>query len=308
MAVTTKPSKLKPGSKASNRRKSFCARMGGMKGPMKDEKGRPTRKALALRKWNCEEDFKMKLYEMRMQRNEGVLGALDTAADAFVPYYSAGKKAVKGDWKGAATDAAIDTGLMAATGGVGKLAAGAGKLALKGIAKGGLKRTARRAAIKVGGKEAAKSPLKYIAKKGAGAALDALASDKKGDDSGDKYGFTSPDVKKAQAKVYTPSMQGGESAVDTARKSALVRKDYESSGKKQVAENRMSDLRNMINEGIDKKDLNINGRSITLNTGMAKRILEVYDSVNSKNKKIVENMLNEDLESFKRLLTFSIRN
>jgi hypothetical protein len=53
MAVTTKPSKLKPGSKSANRRKSFCARMGGMEGPMKDEKGRPTRKALALRKWNC---------------------------------------------------------------------------------------------------------------------------------------------------------------------------------------------------------------------------------------------------------------
>jgi hypothetical protein len=52
-AVTTKPSKLKPGSKDAKRRKSFCARMSGVKGPMKDEKGRPTRKALALRKWNC---------------------------------------------------------------------------------------------------------------------------------------------------------------------------------------------------------------------------------------------------------------
>ena len=53
MAVTTKPSKLKPGSKDANRRKSFCARMSGVKGPMKDEKGRPTRKALSLKKWNC---------------------------------------------------------------------------------------------------------------------------------------------------------------------------------------------------------------------------------------------------------------
>ena len=53
MAVTTPPSKLKKGSKAAKRRKSFCARMGGMPGPMKDEKGRPTRKALSLRKWNC---------------------------------------------------------------------------------------------------------------------------------------------------------------------------------------------------------------------------------------------------------------
>jgi hypothetical protein len=53
MAVTTKPSKLNPNSKDAKRRKSFCARMSGVKGPMKDEKGRPTRKALALKKWNC---------------------------------------------------------------------------------------------------------------------------------------------------------------------------------------------------------------------------------------------------------------
>ena len=52
-AVTTKPSKLKAGSKDAKRRKSFCSRMSGMPGPMKDEKGRPTRKALSLRKWNC---------------------------------------------------------------------------------------------------------------------------------------------------------------------------------------------------------------------------------------------------------------
>ena len=52
-AVTTKPSKLKKGSKAANRRKSFCARMGGVEGPMKKPNGEPTRKALALRKWNC---------------------------------------------------------------------------------------------------------------------------------------------------------------------------------------------------------------------------------------------------------------
>ena len=39
--------------KAAARRKSFCSRMGGVPGPLKDEKGRPTRKALALRKWDC---------------------------------------------------------------------------------------------------------------------------------------------------------------------------------------------------------------------------------------------------------------
>ena len=52
-AVTTKPSKLKKGSKAAKRRKSFCARMGGFDGPMKKPNGKPPRKALALKKWNC---------------------------------------------------------------------------------------------------------------------------------------------------------------------------------------------------------------------------------------------------------------
>jgi hypothetical protein len=35
------------------RRKSFCARMSGMPGPMKDKNGKPTRKSLALKAWNC---------------------------------------------------------------------------------------------------------------------------------------------------------------------------------------------------------------------------------------------------------------
>jgi len=49
--VSAKQAKKSP--KAAARRKSFCARMGGMPGPMKDDKGRPTRKALSLRKWDC---------------------------------------------------------------------------------------------------------------------------------------------------------------------------------------------------------------------------------------------------------------
>ncbi len=42
----------KKSKKSANRRKSFCARMGGMPGPM-EKNGKPTRKALALRKWDC---------------------------------------------------------------------------------------------------------------------------------------------------------------------------------------------------------------------------------------------------------------
>ena len=46
-------SNLRPplSSGTSPRRVSFAARFAGMKGPMKDDKGRPTRKALALKAW-----------------------------------------------------------------------------------------------------------------------------------------------------------------------------------------------------------------------------------------------------------------
>ena len=62
-AVTTKPSKLKKGSKAAKRRKSFCARMRGMK------KSRTSAKTArdpnsninkSLRRWNCESVQDMK--------------------------------------------------------------------------------------------------------------------------------------------------------------------------------------------------------------------------------------------------------
>ncbi len=50
MAVT---GKVKRGGKAAKRRKSFCARMSGLPGPMKDKDGKPTRKAASLRRWKC---------------------------------------------------------------------------------------------------------------------------------------------------------------------------------------------------------------------------------------------------------------
>ena len=55
-AVTTKPSKLKAGSKDAKRRKSFCARMEGMKKKntgSKAAKDPNSRINKSLRKWNC---------------------------------------------------------------------------------------------------------------------------------------------------------------------------------------------------------------------------------------------------------------
>jgi hypothetical protein len=55
-AVTTKPSKLDPDSKSAKRRKSFCARMSGMKKRLTSAKTAhdpDSRINKSLRKWNC---------------------------------------------------------------------------------------------------------------------------------------------------------------------------------------------------------------------------------------------------------------
>jgi hypothetical protein len=42
-----------PQPEGGPRKKSFCARMSGMPGPMKDKDGKPTRKAASLKRWKC---------------------------------------------------------------------------------------------------------------------------------------------------------------------------------------------------------------------------------------------------------------
>jgi hypothetical protein len=42
-----------PTGARKKRQDNFCKRFRGMEGAMKDSKGRPTRKALALRRWKC---------------------------------------------------------------------------------------------------------------------------------------------------------------------------------------------------------------------------------------------------------------
>jgi hypothetical protein len=217
-AVTTKPSKLKKGSKAANRRKSFCARMGGMKKRLtsaKTARDSDSRINKALRKWNCEESFKQKLAQMRE-------GWIKDVKDMF----TANKD-------------------------------------VNAYAYGSTSPVTPMAATKPSGK---------------------------------------------QPKVYSGFSKGIERhADDHSIASTRYKQKLMAPEKATVKENKISDIQNMLSEGVDAMDLSINGRTITLNNSMAKKIIRVYESVNTKNKKIVESMLNEDLDSFKKLLNFSIK-
>jgi len=250
-AVTEK----NPKGKRAARRKSFCSRMGGMKNRLtsaKTARDPNSRINKALRRWNCEEDFQMKLYELRMKQDEGVVW--DTL-----------KGAAKGAMAGRAG------GLVGMAGG-----------ALAGGVAGYLKSrsTGNSGSGSDSDKDAKAITLGTSSKTSGG-----LLRDKPGARSSSSW-------KKAPAQRQ----------IDVAREKTVLAKQAGA-----IKENKISDIRAMINEGIETMNLPINGRQITLNISMAKRILEVYDSVNTKNKKIVEGMLNEDLESFKKLLNFSIK-
>jgi hypothetical protein len=76
--------------KSAARRKSFCARMGGMEGPMKDESGKPTRKALALRKWDCKAEGGLIEVEGRRIMPSPDLLSLDALSDFRLPAQDSG--------------------------------------------------------------------------------------------------------------------------------------------------------------------------------------------------------------------------
>lgn len=313
-AVTEK----NPTGKRASRRKSFCSRMGGMKKRLtsaKTARDPDSRINKALRRWNCEESFVERLQAIR----EGAYGAKDAALDAasFIPgpvgtaagAASAYRSYKRGDYVGAALDAASTIpGLgYAAKGAKVAHAASAASKAAKGakeldvVAKGmstGGKAVAKGTKLGSVGSKLAKGA--KVGAKLAGKGLKALGALTDGPDiSGKPLG---------QNKSATANIRKGSTnikATDTTPVTATKLRQHEL--KKPVTENKVSDLRNMLEHGQTLYEMQINGRTIQLNNTMAKRIVEVYDSVNVKNKKVVESMLNEDLESFKKLLNFSIK-
>lgn len=344
-AVTEK----NPTGKRAARRKSFCSRMGGMKARLtsaKTARDPDSNINKALRRWNCEESFRLKLEEKRQIREFSAADAKEFALDS-APFVGTARSAsrTKEAWKkgeygkaaveggltalGAAGDLALASGLGAgagalAKGGVGALRAGArlGSKLLKGAATKATPRTMSKSLFTKGAKSTASKAAGNVAKKGFGNALKRgagnLAKDALGAalDSGAAASGGTPrqsvfkiETPYGKTKSFSSSELAKNKSADTARsiEQQAFKRSAQATLSSQHNENTISDLRKMIDEDVKFFELPINGKLITLNNNMAKRIVEVYDSVNVKNKKIVEGMLNEDLESFKKLLNFSVK-
>lgn len=96
-AVTTKPSKLKKGSKSAKRRKSFCARMSGMKkahasAKTKRDPNSPINKA--LRRWNCESVEQ--LQELMLIAEQKIKSLRESTHNEKSKYLQGAKDIIKG--------------------------------------------------------------------------------------------------------------------------------------------------------------------------------------------------------------------
>ena len=73
-----------------------------------------------------------------------------------------------------------------------------------------------------------------------------------------------------------------------------------------IKENRIKVLRDMLKENKNTVEFTFEDISLPVSKTVSKKILEVYDGLSRNNKKQLEKMLNEDINTYKRLLKFVI--
>lgn len=276
------------------------------------------------------ESFRQKLNEKRQEQLnelswEDVKSGVKTAANVVGDVtgandlISAGKKALSGDYAGAAGDAAWG-GLKAATtvlpvglaakGAIagGKLAAAgaqaAGKTGLKKAAAtaGGAAKGALKGALKVP-KAIAKGALALggLAGGGGGSSDDGSASSPGSSfrSTGGKYDF-------GQFKNITIGGSGERTTVDRSKAKEQMAAWGGQPG--YYSEQTNFNKIRILSENKDMEaELIFEDKSLTVNGRIAKKIMNIHESLNKRNKRKVEKMVNEDITSLRKIINFAVR-
>ena len=245
------------------------------------------------------EDFRTNLEEARSY------GAADAAADAasFIPgpvgsvasLASAGLSLSRGDYAGAALDAAGAlplVGYAAKAAKVAKLTNAARKIAkvskIGKIAK----------ASKIG--KAGKLISKTSKISNALSSLDGYNSNNSSP-SNTNYQTQRREIGRTSGESSFKQARVGDYATRQARDTQLQRKAF------QYNENTISLLKT-ISEG-ESKVISLNdGNDINVNHTLAKKIINIYESLNKNNKQAMANMLDESIDNFKKISKFALDN
>lgn len=276
--------------------------------------GSTTGKMQSPMKPMIKESFRDKLNHKRQNIDEGVWDTVKDTASSLVPGVDAYKSFKQGDYLGAAGNLALDAAAI----GAGALTGGLGAAAVKGLATGAkaLKtgRTVSQAA-KIGTRVAKNSTGAKIAgsiargagrlARGAGRLAAGVAGAALAGGSKDNSSSGTSEVKYSQAKEFSgkgPTVSRG--GQDTRTSDAVsIRKQAKADRSYGLTENIIRNIKNVSEE----TTFIIGEQNIVINKNIAEKIVSLYESVNKQNKKKIESMLGESVESFKKIVEFAVR-
>jgi hypothetical protein len=199
------------------------------------------------------------------------------------------------------------TGLRAAAGAATRALPG---LTARGAAARGAAGTAARAGKGAAGKAGRGARGKWLRRAGRLGALGALAGSLGG---GSGSGSNASDLPASRNYDFKAKPGLKNSFVDyKAPSDTTIRQtDYQLNKKAQKAmmgeSNVLHTIKSIVENDISEQTIRFNENEITINNTVAKKLLNVYESVNKTNKKKMEQMLNESATSFNKVLTFAVR-
>ena len=268
------------------------------------------------------ESFKYKVSMIREARYGKADLALDVAGMTPGPIgsaaslASAGRSFSKGDYVGAGLD------VVGALPGVGYLAKGAkiarGANQMRRVSKGKeaveaarktkigskerkeiLTRAKERGKTRAKNKERLKKAGAFAA--GVGAAATALGSAAKSatDTSGVMGNKQDYEFRQIQPKVGDPQGQSQKSW--SSERIRLKQQGWIQES------NNLAVIKHIVENNVKYHELTIGDRTVSLNNSVAKKVINLYESLNKQNKKKIEQMLNEDATSFRKVINFAIR-
>lgn len=210
---------------------------------------------------------------------------------------------------------AAGMGLRAAAGAAGRFFAGTAARGAAGTAAG----TAARGAITRGAGTAAKgagkgkglgrgSRGKWLRRAGRLGALGALAGSLGGSGSGSNASDKSaPPNYNFSAKPTTSNSFATGIKHRFAQQASDEKLNRQAQKAMMGESNVLHTIKSIVENNISEQTIRFNENEITINNTVAKKLLNVYESVNKTNKKKMEQMLNESATSFNKVLTFAVR-
>ena len=201
----------------------------------------------------------------------------------------------RGDYAGAALDAASAIPVLGYAAKAAKMAKVARAARKTGKTGKGLSKGSRMARLAVKARRLAR---------GAGAALGALGSDGGGSNSSPDtsskptYNFTKkPELSSPTKADANAARNAKRLTLDTKAQQSMIQKES----------NVLDTIKSIVENDISEQTIRFNKNEISINNTVAKKLLNVYESVNKTNKKKMEQMLNESATSFNKVLTFAVR-